>query len=118
VRARNIAVRIEGSTGFEALIYSVYIHYYVEARQALSFDTGVTDLGTHVAKQISEMDFDIEAEGVITWRWYADIPGQLLVLRQTNSFPAPPSRKRVEVQMLTDPAKPGRRAQAAPGGVE
>lgn len=97
LRCRNIAVRIEGNATTECIVYGVYVHYYVEARLGKTFDTGVIDLGTNLAKQISMLEFDIEREEEsdedIFFGWYSDLPGGVMTIRQEGGFPLPVGRK-------------------------
>jgi hypothetical protein len=78
-------------------IHAVYVHFYPEERQALSFDTGVTDLGAWRVKSLSELEFEIETLGVVSWKLFSDIPGGAMAQRTTGTIAHVAGRRTVLV---------------------
>jgi len=85
-------VVIEGDASSTVIIYAVYLHWYAEARKALTFDSGVVDLGTERVKRADEIEFDIEAEGPVEWELYSDLPGGAMALRASGQWQPAPGR--------------------------
>jgi hypothetical protein len=54
-KATNISIRITGSGTNEVVIYGMWIHYYVEARSAKSFDTDEDGLGVPGVKVVRQI---------------------------------------------------------------
>ena len=99
-RAIKAAPRITGNLTAEAVIYGVYLHWYAEARRAKTYDSGVTDLGTAQPKQFCEIEFDIEADGPVSWMLHTDLPGGLVAQRTTGNLTATGGRKTVPVSLV------------------
>lgn len=108
-RAVNAAVRIEGEVKGQAVIYGVYLHFYAEAREGLSFDTGVVDLGSALVKQLHAIDLDLTAAAAVTWTLFTDLPGSAIAQRRTGSIAVTAGRKSAEVTI--SPVIDGRRVR-------
>lgn len=93
----NAAILIEGEMLHTAVIYAVYFHWYAEDREGLSFDSGVTDSGSELLKQMVELEFEVEGAEDISWRLYSDMPANVMTYRMggTISFLAGERTKRV-----------------------
>jgi hypothetical protein len=75
IRAKNLAVRLEcTNTGQSIAVYKVVVHYFVEPREAKSFDSDETDLGTEKVKQYKRLQLDINAGGAVDWKLYVELP--------------------------------------------
>jgi hypothetical protein len=97
--ALNLAVRIDGNVRSTCIIKSVYVHWYAKARRAKNYDSGVTDLGSELVKQLDAMELDLTAQsaGTLTWRWLGDLPGGLIAQRQTATAAIAAGQKVYEV---------------------
>ena len=87
IRAYNLAVRIHG-TGTTDVPGSVIetpmlLHYYLEARQGMVYDTDETDHGLGgVVKTVDMVEFDIDSSaGAGTLQIYSDVPGGAMAPR-------------------------------------
>jgi hypothetical protein len=96
---RNCAVRIDqDGYGFVPLsIYSVELAYYLLPVEALSFDSGVIDLGFPGVKQIAFLEMDIEAAATVTWEVHSDLPSNPIAQRATGTFAATSGRASVKI---------------------
>lgn len=82
IRSRNLSIRIDGNGPNSApgmtIDTPLILHYYLEARQARTFDTDETDHGMPgVVKAVDRVEFDIETtwEAGATLQIYSDVPG-------------------------------------------
>jgi len=96
-KATNIAVRIAGNASSTVTIVGVYIHYYALARQGMTFDTGVFDLGIEHAKLMDRFELDVECAGTITWTFYTDLPSGVITQRDTGTFSPGANRRTIQV---------------------
>jgi len=108
-RAYNAAVRIEGYSTHEAVVFACYLHFYVDAREGKTFDTGVIDLGDQRAKQIDRIEIDYEAVGAVVWYLLSDLPGPTFAQRDTGEFAAAASRSVVGAGITGGGVVEGRR---------
>ncbi len=92
--AKNVAIRIEGNILGVVIIYGAYVHWYPEERTALSWDTGITDLGMpERVKEIDYLEFYMQGSGQqLSKVLYSDLPGSMLVSRDTQAVTAPNGR--------------------------
>lgn len=85
VRAYNLAVRIEGSTNIAQttpiIIYAIFLHSYLEATQARTFDTDEMSLGSALVKEIRGIAIDAQVYGVSSLDIWTDYPGNEMVKR-------------------------------------
>lgn len=85
VRGFNLAVRIEGTTSTSAtapiIIYAIFLHSYLEATQAKTFDTDEMTIGSPLVKEIREIAIDAEIDGATTMNLWTDYPGNAMVKR-------------------------------------
>ncbi len=90
-QARSIAIHIRGTLWSEGIIYSAHLHYQVEQRDGLTFDTSAIALASsegpfqpgtpsHV-KEVSAFAADIQTQADVTWSFYADLPSGLTELQ-------------------------------------
>lgn len=99
--ARNGAILIEGDATSTCIIYAVYLHWYALERVGQTFDSGVIDLGTEVLKQVDRIEADVTAAAQVNWRSWSDVPGNLLVARESGNFGATGGRKTQTVIIRT-----------------
>lgn len=97
--ARNCAIRIEGGATSPAAIYSISLHYYLEARDALTFDSDEQHLSYQGAKRCDLLELDIDASGAVAWAFLTDIPGGAMVQRDSASIDATTGRQSVQVPL-------------------
>lgn len=92
--AKSIAIRIEGSIAAVAQITSTYVHWYPEERTADTFDSGPTNLGIpERVKEVDYIEFYTTANGQLIQRaLWSDLPGSVLVSRESIDFRAPNGR--------------------------
>lgn len=86
--ARSIAIRIEGASPVPVILYSVGLHYYLEPRDAQTFDSSPVDLGWLGTKAVDEVLLDIAASGTVTWKLFTDLPGNAMTQRATGTIAA------------------------------
>lgn len=85
IRARNLAIRISGSVTVPIFIDSIDIPWYVEPREAKSYDTGAVNGGTNKVKLIRELRSRIENDNSVEVRLDTDIPAFGLALRESHT---------------------------------
>ncbi len=84
IRARNLAVRIEGSITSEIAIDAIDIPFYIEPREAKSYDTGPTNGSTNKVKLIRALRPSLENAVDVSLRLSTDIPSFGLAERETH----------------------------------
>ena len=138
IESHNLSIRIWGSGADDAPILiegPLILHYYVEARRAMTFDTAPGDQGTALVKLVDQVEFSIDAtDGPGSFQIYSDLPGGELLTRlsppgvipqtvwrqnQRIVLPAPIAGKllRLTASTLTDFRIYGLRARILPIGV-
>ncbi len=92
--AKSIAIRVEGNCAAVAQITAAYVHWYPEERTADTFDSGPTNLGIpERVKEVDHVELYTTANGQrIERRLHSDLPGSILLARDTTSFTAPAGR--------------------------
>jgi hypothetical protein len=94
IKARNCAIRITGSVSAECLIHEIALNYYVEAREAKTFDSDEKDFGTHKAKEIRQVYVDLHSPSAAQFILQTDQPGFEMALRDSgHSFAASVTRR-------------------------
>lgn len=84
IRGKNLALRLAvTNTGQTIAVYKAGVHFYVEPRQAKSFDTGETDGRIPWVKQLLYVQLDLENAGNVTVKLYSDQPGSAMAQRDT-----------------------------------
>lgn len=82
IKSFNLSIRITGNGAINApaIIESpILLHYYVEARQGLTFDSGPTNHGLEGAGRIDQVEIDCDASnGTAALTLSSDIPGGVL----------------------------------------
>lgn len=102
VKARNLAIRIAGSVRFECVINEVVINFYIEAREARSFDSDETDHGTRKVKELMEIQIDLDSPAAAQLILQSDQPGFAMSTRDSShSFPVS-STRRQEMYVLSE----------------
>lgn len=101
-RLRNYAIQIEGDVTHPVEITDIVVHYRLEVRLGRTFDSGPTNLGTNQVKQNDAMQFEVEAEGAITWDVLSDQPGRNLAARQSGTF-APTTARKTQLVLIPIP---------------
>lgn len=97
--ARDCAIRIEGDCEFDVTVSSLDVHYYLEARDAKTFDSDETDFGDPYVKECSALLVDIDAGGEFSWSVYTDLPGGVMTVRDSGAHPATTGRQMVEIPL-------------------
>ena len=99
-RAKTVAIRISGSTASTCTIYQVHMHWYLEPRDAKTWDSEVIEFGSAAMKDIYAFRLDVSAASDITWRVETDTPGGVMTQRATGTITAT-ARKLVRVDLST-----------------
>lgn len=77
--AFNLAVRLECTTDAAQTtpiqIFSIFLHAYIEASRAKTFDTDETSLGMQGVKEIQAIEIDGYIGGNTSMKLYSDYPG-------------------------------------------
>lgn len=116
-QADRIAILIEGDIRQEAVIYSVYIHYYVEARKSQVFDSGIIDFGG--AARVIGLEFDISGAGPLLWAIDTDNFEGMVQEQTRDALTGVEFRHTDHVRVRTRPqGKRGRVRVWSPGDVE
>lgn len=99
--ARNISIRIDGNAHHEVYVFSIEVHYYWEARDAATFDSGVTNLGYEEVKDLDTLELDLTATGDVTVILQADLPSGALapILTKTITPAGPPRKTPIEIPL-------------------
>lgn len=92
VKARNCAIGVTGSVSSECIIYEMALNYYIEAREAKSFDSDEMDFGTHKMKLVRKVYADIDSIAAATLTLLTDQPGFEMAVRDTGVFGASTTR--------------------------
>jgi len=96
IKAHNLSVRIAGDgpeAGFCSIDTPILLHYYLEARYAQTFDSGLTDLGTKDVKAVDQIELDIDTAELVLVQVYSDFPGGIMTYRETLIIPATSGRQ-------------------------
>jgi hypothetical protein len=88
VEARNAAIHIESTSGinYETVIYSAALHYYLEPRDATTWDSGIIDLNDPRVKGLELLWLDIASTIALTYTIWTELPGGAMAIRQTGDF--------------------------------
>ena len=99
--ARNMALFINGNSSNGLRIFDAVTHYYVEAREGFTFDSGTVDLGTQLVKEIEEMELEIETGNgtTINWTILSDEPGRVMQIRTQQGRIIGGGRRRIFIPM-------------------
>jgi len=110
-KAKNLAVMIQGNKAENpelCQLYAVVLHYYVEPRWSLTWDSDELDLGTQAVKGLRAIELDINNPGEVLVLVYTDMPGNAMALRGApHVVPASTTRRKYQVP-LGRPYKEGR----------
>lgn len=106
ISAFNLSVRIIGAfplSGPAVIETPLLLHYYLEARLALVYDTDETDHGAPgVVKTVDMVEFDIDAPDGGVLQVYSDIPGGVMVARLPSGKPIAATSGRQAVRIVLD----------------
>jgi hypothetical protein len=105
IKAFNLSIRITGSgaaAGVPVTIESpILLHYYLEARQGLSFDTGNTNHGLEGAGMIDQIEIDADSTGgAVVLKIFSDLPGGVIVDRTSGGISIPASSGRQVLRVV------------------
>lgn len=85
IKALNLSIEITGSGptgGFLEIHSPLLLHYFLEARKGVTFDSGTTNLGTPDVKSVDQLEIDMDASaGTATLQIWSDLPGDVLQVR-------------------------------------
>lgn len=93
--AKNFAIRVAGNATTECAILDAFIYWRIEARNGKSFDSGVIDLGSPLAKEVDQLELEATAEAPATLTYYlrSDLPGAAIAARLTGAIPLTTARQ-------------------------
>lgn len=100
VRARNIAIKIEGNapdTNDPVKIFKILLHYYVEARAGRDWDSDEFDAGTQAIKRIRAIELDLENASACQVTLASDLPSNAMATRAVYSLEAGTTRRKVQI---------------------
>lgn len=101
LRAKSIAVRVEGDIDSTCIIFGAYLHWYPEERVADTFDTGFIDLGA--PERVKQVDyFEIYATAIgqqVTRQLYSDLPGSVLTVQASLPINLPNGKGNVRMRL-------------------
>ena len=108
IQSYSLSVRIAGAGADDAPVLidgPIIVHYYVEARRAMTFDTAPGDQGTPLVKIVDQVEWSIDASDSEGWmQLYSDLPGGVLVPRLSPVLVIPQTVGR-QAQRLVLPNK-------------
>lgn len=82
--ALNVSIIVDVSSTLTAVLYNVYLFYYLEERWALVASTLPTDLGVGKVKQCKELELDVSSpNGTVGVIVASDLPGNAIASRHT-----------------------------------
>lgn len=84
--ASNFAIRVSGGATSTCYIYGVWIHWYIENRKGLSFDTGVVDLAGGDPAETDVFEAELTTTAPVDWKLFTDLPGSSLAQRLTSAI--------------------------------
>lgn len=99
LRHRNVSVELDGTTSGPISVDDIAIHFYLEPRESLSYDSQSLDFGTKFIKHVEEVEFDIEQLGQLNWRIETDRPGNDMTSRVSPAFSGNAGRKTVRFDL-------------------
>lgn len=97
--ASNIAVQISGAVHNDVVLFGADVHFYLEPRDARTYDSGETDLGDPGVKEMETLEIDIRATGTVSYRVLTDLPGGVMTLRKSGTFPATNGRQVIPIPL-------------------
>jgi hypothetical protein len=122
IKSFGLAVRItgQGANGAPAVIESpILLHYYVEARLGMSWDSGPTNHGLEGAGRIDQLEIDCDTSQCtagVQSILYSDIPGG--VMGNGTGFTIPQSTGRQVLRIVLAPPQSGRLFRHLLGGAD
>ena len=110
IKSFNLSIRITGpgASGTQPAVVEspMLLHYYIEARQGMTWDSGITNHGLEGVGVIDQVEIDFDASlGGPTLNISSDVPGGVMALRTGNLglLVGPTSGRQVLRVVLTDP---------------
>jgi hypothetical protein len=107
IRSYNLSIRIDGNAPNSApgatIDTPLILHYYLEARQARTFDTDETDHGAPgVVKAVDRVEFDIDTTttAAATLQIHSDVPGGTMAPRLATPVTIKQTNGRAVVQVV------------------
>ncbi len=102
-KAKNFAVMIQGNKAANPLLcelFGVFLHYYVEPRNSLTWDSDEGDDGTQAVKAYRAIDLDINNPGEVQVLVYTDMPSNAMAQRGAPRIvPASTTRRKYQVPL-------------------
>lgn len=100
-RGQNCAVYIHGDASTSnitpATLYGVNLHFFVEPRYTMVWDSDEQDFGTREVKAVRALEFDVENSGTLQVQVSTDLPGNQTVCRVQRTIPAAARRRPVQI---------------------
>lgn len=87
VKAVNFAIRVTGAITSQCWIYNAWVHWYLENRKGLSFDTGVVQLAGGDPADTDVFEAEITTSQPLSWQIQTDLPGGVMAARQSATLP-------------------------------
>lgn len=101
LRAKKVAIRVEGDIGSTCIIFDAYLRWYPEERAALTFDSGFTNLG--ISERVKQVDYvEIYGTGIgqeVTRQLWGDLPGSVLTIQQSDPMTLPTGKGDVRLRL-------------------
>ena len=98
----NFALAIEGdrlNVETPCQLTGVTLHWFPEARKALTWDSDELDLGSQKVKGFRAVQLDLKNPGPVTVMVYTDMPGNEMVLRATKTVALSTTRRAVQIPL-------------------
>lgn len=108
IKAANFAIRVTGSATSTCRIYNAWVHWYIENREGLSFDTGVYQLAGGDAADTDQFEAELTTSALVNWKLLSDLPGGVLQQRLTNGIAQTAGRRVVPVAFTRQTGRVGR----------
>lgn len=88
VRSLNLSIGIEGpGPGFIEIDAPIILHYYREAREGVTFDSGITDYGIQGVKVVDQVELDVDASaGEARLEISCDLPSGIVTSQVLENF--------------------------------
>lgn len=101
VIGKNAAVHIHGdilgTTPEPCTIFAIFLHYYLEARRAKTWESDELDFATQKVKAIRAVELDIANATEAVCQVHTDLPGNAMAARTSKIVPGGSSRRKVQV---------------------
>lgn len=101
--AYNVSIRVTGSSSATVLLRDRFLNYYLEARQAKSFDSDEVMLGGGKMTRVRQFRLDLDNAASVAMTVYSDQPGFAVASRDTATIELSTTRRLEPVIVDNDP---------------